>query len=115
MLVRTWEGPGFALIAGERRWRAAALAGLAEIPAFVRDDTDDATALELALTENTAREDPTVVERAGTLGRALERLGLTKQASSEREERSRADVANTARLPKLADPVLGLLGTGGPD
>lgn len=47
VLVRTGERSGFALIAGERRWRAAGLAGLTEIPAFVRDDTDDAAALEL--------------------------------------------------------------------
>lgn len=112
VLVRTGKRSGFALIAGERRWRAAGLAGLTEIPAFVRDDTDDATALELALTENTAREDLTVVEEARTLSVLLDDLGLTKQALSERVGRSRADVANTVRLLELSDSVLDLLETG---
>ena len=112
VLVRPLGDERFELIAGERRWRAAQLAALAEIPAYVRADTDDATALELALIENAAREDLTPVEEARTLGVLIHDLGVTQAALSKRIGRSRSDVANTLRLLDLPDEILDLLADG---
>ena len=112
VLVRPLADERFELIAGERRWRAAQLAELAEIPAYVRADTDDATALELALIENAAREDLTPVEEARTLGVLIHDLGVTQAALAKRIGRSRPDVANTLRLLDLPDEILDLLADG---
>ena len=112
VLVRPLGGERFALIAGERRWRAARLAGLARIPAYVRTDSDDAAALELALIENAAREDLTAVEEARTLSTLIHDLGLTQTALAKRIGRSRSDLANTLRLLDLPHDVLDLIGAG---
>jgi ParB family chromosome partitioning protein len=103
---------GYELVAGERRWRAAALAGLEVLPAFIRDDTDDASSLELALIENAAREDLTPVEEARTLSALIDDLGVTQSALARRVCRSRSDLANTLRLLDLPDDVLDLLDAG---
>jgi ParB family chromosome partitioning protein len=110
--VRELDGARFELIVGERRWRAAQIAGLTAIPAFVRADTDDAAALELALIENAAREDLTPVQEARTLSTLIDDLGLTQAALAKRVGRSRPDVANTLRLLDLPDDVLDLLADG---
>ena len=102
-----------ALIAGERRWRAAKLAGLERLPAFVRDDGDGASRLELALIENAAREDLTPVEEARTLHALISDLGVTQAELARRIGRSRADLANTMRLLDLPDDVLELIDDGG--
>ena len=112
VLVRPLDGERFELIAGERRWRAAQLAGLTAIPAYVRADTDDAAALELALIENAAREDLTPVEEARTLSTLIDDLGLTQAALAKRIGRSRSDLANTLRLLDLPDDVLDLIADG---
>ena len=112
VLVRPLGGERFELIAGERRWRAAQLAGLTAIPAYVRSDTDDAAALELALIENAAREDLTPVEEARTLSTLIDDLGLTQAALAKRIGRSRSDLANTLRLLDLPDDVLDLVADG---
>ena len=112
VLVRPLGGERFELIAGERRWRAAQLAGLTAIPAYVRADTDDAAALELALIENAAREDLTPVEEARTLSTLIDDLGLTQAALAKRIGRSRSDLANTLRLLDLPDDVLDLIADG---
>ena len=112
MLVRPTGGDTYELIAGERRWRAAQIAGLDRLPAFIREDTDDASALELALIENAAREDLTPVEEARTLSTLINDLGLTQAALAERIGRSRSDVANTLRLLDLPEDVHDLLDTG---
>src|SRR4051812_21815406 len=112
VLVRRLDVGGFELIAGERRWRAARMAGLTAIPAYVRSDTDDASALELALIENAAREDLTPVEEARTLSTLINDLGLTQAALAKRIGRSRSDVANTLRLLDLPDEVLDLVADG---
>ncbi len=112
VLVRPIADGRYELVAGERRWRAAAIAGLETIPAFVRADTDDAAALELALIENAAREDLTPVEEARTLSTLINDLGLTQAALAKRIGRSRSDLANTLRLLDLPDAVLDLLGDG---
>jgi len=113
VLVRALAGgESYELVAGERRWRAAALAGLDALPAFIRDDTDDASALELALIENAAREDLTPVEEARTLSTLIDDLGVTQSALARRICRSRSDLANTLRLLDLPDQVLDLLDAG---
>ena len=114
VLVRTLADsePAYELIAGERRWRAARMAGLDRLPAFIREDTDDASALELALIENAARQDLTPVEEARTLSTLINDLGVTQGALAERICRSRSDLANTLRLLDLPDDVLDLLDSG---
>src|SRR4051812_38592039 len=112
VLVRRVDRGGFALIAGERRWRAARMAGLTAVPAYLRSDADDAAALELALIENAAREDLTPVEEARTLSTLINDLGLTQAALAKRIGRSRSDIANTLRLLDLPEGVLDLIADG---
>jgi ParB family chromosome partitioning protein len=78
------------------------MAGLERLPAFIRDDTDDASALELALIENAARQDLTPVEEARTLSALINDLGVTQGVLAERICRSRSDLANTLRLLDLS-------------
>jgi ParB family transcriptional regulator, chromosome partitioning protein len=111
VLVRPATEGSYELIAGERRWRAAKLAGLAEIPALVRS-RDDAEALELALVENMAREDLNPVDEARACAALVEELGLTREEVGRRVGRSRVAVSNLVRLLDLPDDALGLLETG---
>ncbi|MDX6673258.1 MAG: ParB family transcriptional regulator, chromosome partitioning protein [Solirubrobacteraceae bacterium] len=111
VLVRPVAGGTYELIAGERRWRAARLAGLDAIPAIVRD-RDDADALELALIENMAREDLNVLEQARACAALVEELGLTREDVGRRVGRSRVAVSNLLRLLDLPDEALDLLETG---
>jgi ParB family chromosome partitioning protein len=114
ILVRplSGRGPGesqrYEIIAGERRWRAAQLAGLAEIPAVIREVPDEA-AVSMALIENIQREDLNPLEEARALQRLIEEFGLTHQAAAEAVGRSRAAVSNLLRLMDLADEVKELL------
>jgi ParB family chromosome partitioning protein len=114
ILVRPVRGrnPGesqrYEIIAGERRWRAAQMAGLAEIPAVIRDVPDEA-AVSMALIENIQREDLNPLEEAGALLRLIDEFGLTHQAAAEAVGRSRAAVSNLLRLMELADEVKELL------
>ena len=102
------ESQRYEIIAGERRWRAAQLAGLAEIPAVVRDVPDEA-AVAMALIENIQRENLNPLEEARALTRLIEEFGLTHQAAAEAVGRSRAAVSNLLRLMDLADEVKELL------
>src|SRR5471030_2610427 len=102
------ESQRYEIIAGERRWRAAQMAGLAEIPAVIRDVPDEA-AVSMALIENIQREDLNPLEEAGALHRLIEEFGLTHQAAAEAVGRSRAAVSNLLRLMELADEVKLLL------
>ncbi len=102
------ESQRYEIIAGERRWRAAQMAGLAEIPAVIRDVPDEA-AVSMALIENIQREDLNPLEEAGALLRLIEEFGLTHQAAAEAVGRSRAAVTNLLRLMELADEVKELL------
>src|SRR3979411_1819203 len=111
VLVRRVAGGTYELIAGERRWRAAKLAGLDAIPAIVRD-RDDADALELALIENMAREDLNVIEQARACAALVEELGLTREDVGRRVGRSRVAVSNLLRLLELPDEALILLESG---
>ena len=111
ILVRPRPGGTYELVAGERRWRAARLAGLERVPALVRD-RDDATTLELALVENMAREDLNPVEEARACAALVEELGLTREDVGRRVGRSRVAVSNLLRLLDLPDEVLDLLESG---
>jgi ParB family chromosome partitioning protein len=102
------ESQRYEIIAGERRWRAAQMAGLAEIPAVVRDVPDEA-AVAMALIENIQREDLNPLEEARALSRLIDEFGLTHQAAAEAVGRSRAAVSNLLRLMELADEVKSLL------
>jgi ParB family chromosome partitioning protein len=111
VLVRPRSGGEFELIAGERRWRAARLAGMDRIPAIVRP-TEDAQTLELALIENMAREDLNPVEEARACAALVEELGLTREGVGRRVGRSRVAVTNLIRLLELPDEALALLERG---
>ena len=102
LLVRESAGGGYELIAGERRWRAAQLAGLTEVPAVVRRVPDEA-ALAVGLIENIQRENLNPIEEAAGLKRLLDEFGLTHQQAAEAVGRSRVAVSNLLRLLKL-DP-----------
>jgi ParB family chromosome partitioning protein len=98
----------FEIIAGERRWRAAQLAGLDRIPAIVHDVTDQAT-VAMALIENIQREDLNPIEESQALIRLQSEFGLTQQQVAEAVGKSRAAVANLMRLASLEKPVQQLL------
>jgi ParB family transcriptional regulator, chromosome partitioning protein len=111
VLVRPRAGGTYELVAGERRWRAAQIAGLATIPALVRQ-REDAVALELALIENMAREDLSPIEEARACAALVEELGLTREEVGRRVGRGRVAVSNLVRLLDLPDDVIELLQEG---
>jgi ParB family chromosome partitioning protein len=104
ILVRPVAGGRFEIVAGERRWRAAQRAGLAEVPALVKA-VPDQTALALALIENIQREDLNPLEQANGIHRLIEEFGLTHDAAARAVGRSRSAVTNLLRLRELAKPV----------
>jgi ParB family chromosome partitioning protein len=101
----------YVLIAGERRWRAARLAGLGAVPVVVKDAVPRAM-LELALVENVARADLSPLEEAAAYRQLIDDFGLTQAAVAERVGRSRVSVTNTLRLLALPDRVQRALGAG---
>jgi ParB family chromosome partitioning protein len=111
VLVRPKAGGTYELIAGERRWRAARMAGLQVVPALVRQ-RGDAEAVELALIENMAREDLSPIEEARACVALVEELELTREQVGRRVGRSRVAVSNLMRLLDLPDEVIELLATG---
>lgn len=102
---------GYELIAGERRWRAAQLAGLHEIPAVVRDIPDQAAAA-MSLIENIQREDLNAMEEANALQRLINEFGLTHQQTAESVGRSRTAVSNLLRLLELTEEVKTMVDEG---
>jgi ParB family transcriptional regulator, chromosome partitioning protein len=102
VLLRPLPGGMYELIAGERRWRAAQLAGLETVPAMVRPH-DDADSLELALIENMAREDLNPLEAARAVAALVEDLGMTREEVGRRVGRSRVTISNLLRLLELPD------------
>jgi ParB family chromosome partitioning protein len=102
------QGLRYEIIAGERRWRAAQLAGLAEIPAVIRDVPDNA-AIAMALIENIQREDLNPLEEARALERLISEFGVTHQQAADAVGRSRSAVSNLLRLLELAPEVCGLI------
>jgi ParB family chromosome partitioning protein len=98
----------YEIIAGERRWRAAQLAGLQEIPAVIRQ-VDDSAAVAMALIENIQRENLNPLEEAAALTRLITEFDMTHQQAAEAVGRSRAAVSNLLRLLELADEVKDLM------
>lgn len=97
-------GEGYQLIVGERRWRAAKLAGITRIPAVIRE-VSDAQSLELALVENLLREDLNPMEEAEAYQRLLAEFGWTQEELAQRVARDRSSVANCLRLLKLPELI----------
>ena len=98
----------YEIVAGERRWRAAQMAGLDEIPAIVRDVPDEA-AIAMALIENIQRENLNPLEESRALDRLIREFDLTHAEAAEAVGRSRASVSNLLRLQELSDPVQSML------
>jgi ParB family transcriptional regulator, chromosome partitioning protein len=111
VVVRPAGGGAYELIAGERRWRAARAAGLATVPALVRE-SDDRESLLLALVENVAREDLSPVEEARACATLMDEFGLSLGEVAERVGRSKPSVSNRVRLLELPDDILGLVERG---
>jgi ParB family chromosome partitioning protein len=111
VLLRPLPGGRFEIVAGERRWRAAQLAGMTTVPAVVAD-RDDGQSLEAALIENMAREDLNPVEQARAVAALVEELGLTREQVGKRVGRSRVAVSNLLRLLDLPPEALALLERG---
>jgi ParB family chromosome partitioning protein len=103
-LVVRPAGDGFELIAGERRWRAAQLAGLTQVPVVIRQ-ADDRTVLELALIENLQRENLNPIEEAQGYAQLLDQFQLSQEQAAARVGKSRAAVANAVRLLNLPADV----------
>jgi len=110
ILAREVAG-GFEIIAGERRWRAAQLAGLAEIPVLLRE-VADADVAAMALIENIQREDLNAIDEAQGLHRLIQEFGMTHDAVAQAVGKSRAAVSNLLRLLNLSRPVQDMLVAG---
>lgn len=111
ILVREYASGRYQIIAGERRFRAAKLAGLTEIPALVLDKSDEDTA-EIALIENLQREDLNPVEEAMAYRALATEYHLTQEELAEKVGKSRSAVANATRLLDLPDAVLAMVASG---
>src|SRR5215216_4493784 len=103
LLVRR-RGDGFELIAGERRWRAAKLAGLTRVPVILKEVPDD-NLLEIALIENIQRENLNPIEEAQAYKKLIETVGLTQEALASRVGRDRSYITNYLRLLRLPDDL----------
>ncbi len=111
ILARVLADGGYEIIAGERRWRAAQLAGLTQIPVLVRKVADNA-ALAMALIENIQREDLNPLEEAVGIQRLIDEFEMTHQAAADAVGRSRPAASNLLRLLKLTQPVQAMLMEG---
>lgn len=111
LTVRLLPSGYYQIIAGERRWRAARLAGLSQVPVVVIE-ADDKKAMELALIENLQRADLNPIEEAQGYQQLLTQYGMTQEQIAERVSKSRPAVANALRLLSLSEPVLELLRDG---
>jgi ParB family chromosome partitioning protein len=104
ILVKTVD-EGYQIIVGERRWKAARIAGLARIPAMLLDNLSDDEQLQIALIENLQREDLNPIDEAMAYRKLSERFGLTQQVIAQRVGKDRSSVANTLRLLSLPEEV----------
>ena len=109
--VRPVSAGRYEIIAGERRWRAAQIAGLAEVPVLIRDIPDDA-ALAMSLIENIQREDLTPLEEAAGIQRLIDEFQMTHQQAADSVGRSRSAASNLLRLLQLAKPAQDMLMAG---
>ena len=110
LLVRR-RGDGYELVAGERRWRAAKLAGLSRVPVVIKDVPDESL-LEIALIENIQREDLNPIEEAQAYKKLIENVGLTQEALASRVGRDRSYITNYLRLLRLPDDLQQLVKEG---
>ena len=110
ILVRMTSNNQFEIIAGERRWQAAKIAKLDEVPVVVKD-ISDSTALAMALIENIQREDLNVIEEARGIKRLIDEFNITHEAAAEAVGKSRAAVSNTLRLLSLCEHAQNALET----
>jgi len=111
IIVRTQAIGGYQIVAGERRWRAAQIAGLTEVPVIIKELTDREMA-ELALIENLQREDLDAVEEAEGYRHLMDEYAMTQEQVAERVGKSRPAVANSVRLLELPQAVLDMLKKG---
>ncbi len=111
IMVRPVDADTYEIIAGERRWRASQIAGLAEVPCLVREIPDEA-ALAMSLIENIQREDLNPLEEAGGIQRLIDEFAMTHQQAADAVGRSRPAASNLLRLLNLARPVQELLMAG---
>lgn len=111
ILVRQISGGNYEIIAGERRWRAAQVAGLQEVPALIQEVDDDA-ALAMSLIENIQREDLNPLEEALGIQRLIKEFGMTHQAAGEALGSSRSAISNLLRLLSLPESVQKLMMQG---
>ena len=109
--VRPVSSGRYEIIAGERRWRAAQIAGLAEVPVLIRDIPDDA-ALAMSLIENIQREDLNPLEEAAGIQRLIDEFQMTHQQAADAVGRSRSAASNLLRLLQLAKPAQDMLMAG---
>ena len=110
-IVVTKKDGYYSIVAGERRWRAAKLAGLEEIPAIVRDD-DEQVNKEIALIENIQREDLNPFEKALGIRHLMEKYGMTQEQVAKKLGKSRSSISNTVRVLYLVPDVLELVKQG---
>lgn len=111
LLIRPTKNGMYQIVAGERRWRAARLAGLSEVPALIRELSDEETD-QIALIENLQREDLNAVETAEGYKSLMDKYGMTQEQLSEAVGKSRPAVANTLRILNLPKSVLPLVSSG---
>lgn len=109
------DGTHYEIIAGERRWRAAQIAGVDEIPVIIKSEVTDSTALAIALVENIQREDLNPIEEGTALKRLIDEFGMTHQQVADAVGRARVSVTNLLRLLDLNEDVKALLETGALD
>ena len=111
IIVRKVSADRYEIVAGERRWRAAQLAGLVQVPVVIKDIPDE-TAMAIGLVENIQRENLNAMEEANAFQRLLDEFDMTHQEVAESVGRSRTAVSNLLRLLNLAEPVQKLLTQG---
>lgn len=111
LLVRPIFGGGYQIVAGERRWRAARMAGISEVPAVIRE-MNDSEVMELALIENLQREDLNPLEEAQGYQCLIETYGLTQEETAKTVGKSRPTVTNALRLLNLPKEVLDMVNSG---
>lgn len=111
ILVRPVTGGAYQIVAGERRWRAARMAGLQEVPVVIREMSDEDAAV-FALIENLQREDLNPVEEAEGIRSLIEEFGMTQEEAADRVGKSRTAVTNTLRLLKLPQNILSMVAKG---
>lgn len=111
ILVRPIIGGGYQIVAGERRYRASRMAGLTEIPAVIRELSDEET-MELALIENLQREDLTPIEEARGYKVLIENFSMSQEQLAQTVGKSRSAIANTMRLLLLPDDVIAMVEEG---